>query len=170
MTVARQIFLFLGLVLTQVLVLNNVAFHGYLNPYIYVYFILFLPVTIERGYVLLLAFLMGFCIDLFENSGGVHIAAAVLLAWLRPALLRISLSRQKVDFEEFRMKNLPLGTALVYSLVGIFIHHFALFLIENYSFREMGAVLLRTLVSGVFTFVLVGVYLVWGYGKNSNTA
>ena len=65
-------FIFIALVLTQVLVLNHIQFSGFVNPYIYVLFVLLLPMGSPRYVVLLLAFFIGLTIDVFSNSPGIH--------------------------------------------------------------------------------------------------
>ena len=44
----RNIIRFVFLVLLQVLILNNIQFSGYINPYFYIYFILLLPFDTPR--------------------------------------------------------------------------------------------------------------------------
>jgi len=58
-------FLFVILIVTQLLVFNNIELSGYINPYVYVLFILLLPFDVPRVVLLLSAFLLGLCIDLF---------------------------------------------------------------------------------------------------------
>ena len=76
--VLKNIFRFIILVLVQVLVLNNIQFLGYINPYIYILFILSLPVRTPRWASLLLAFVLGLTIDIFANTPGMHASAAEL--------------------------------------------------------------------------------------------
>lgn len=161
MTVLGAIGRFILLVAFQVLVLNNISFSGYLNPYVYILFLLYLPVSVSRVNQLLLAFILGMSIDIFENSGGVHAAATVLLAFSRNSLLRIASQRRGVDFEDINIARLPLGNLMLYTLLGILLHHFALFLIEDFRFSDVGIVLARTLVSGIFTFVFVLLWQLW---------
>lgn len=165
MNIVKQISSFVLLVLLQILIFNNILFLGYLNPYIYIIFILLLPVNTPRAAVLLLAFLIGFCIDIFENSGGVHIAATVFLAFIRRPLLRVATQKRGVDFENLRIGRLPFRSLLVYGLMGIFIHHFILFLIESFQFSDIGTVLVRTLISTIFTFIFVLLVQLWSYRK-----
>lgn len=162
MSILKQILGFIFLVALQVLVFNNILFAGYLNPYIYLIFILFLPVITPRAYVLLLAFLIGFIIDLFENSGGVHIAATVFLAFVRPLLLQIASRKRGSDFEELKIRNLETGNFLVYAILAIFVHHFVLFAIEAYDFTRLGTILARTAVSSAFTLLFVFLWRLWG--------
>ena len=165
MTIFRQVFFFIFLVLLQVLVLNNIAFSGYLNPYVYILFILLLPISMDRIYELLLAFVLGLCVDLFENSGGVHIAATLLLSFMRRPIMSLASQKRGQDFEEIVIEKLPLTNQLIYFALAIFLHHFALFAIESFGFVNIGTVLVRTLVSGLFTGLFIILVQLWRLRK-----
>lgn len=162
---ARYIGYFLLLLLLQVFVLNNVAFMGYLNPYIYILFVMMLPVRMPRSTVLILAFLLGLGMDMFENSGGVHIAATVLLAYVRLPIMKVATQRRGEDFMSVKPNKLRFSNLVVYAVLAIFIHHLTLFLIESYSFKDLGNVLMRTLVSSIFTLIFVLIVQLWNYRK-----
>jgi len=79
-------FLVLGLV--QVFILRNVVATGgvfWENFQIIIYpvFIMLLPFRTPKVAVLALAFVMGFIIDSFYNSFGIHASACVFMAYLR---------------------------------------------------------------------------------------
>lgn len=161
----KQISSFLLLLLLQVLIFNNILFMGYLNPYVYVLFILMLPMTYSRIAVLLLAFVMGACIDIFENSGGVHIAASVFLAWIRRPLLRVATQKRGLDFENLRIGKMSFSNFSLYALLAIFIHHLMLFLIESFQLADIGTVMVRTVISSIFTFIFVLLVQLWNFRK-----
>lgn len=165
MITARNILSFLALILFQVFILNNILYSGYLNPYVYILFIMMLPVKASRTTVLVLAFFLGLCIDMFENSGGVHIAATVFLAFIRLPLLRVATQKRGEDFISIKPNKLRLGNLIIYVLLCIVIHHFLLFLIESYSFQDIGTVLVRTMMSSIFTFIFVLLVQLWNYRK-----
>src|SRR5674536_70033 len=81
--------IFILLVLFQVLLLNNIQFSGYVNPYVYIMFILLLPVEFPSWLLLLLSFATGLIIDFFSGSPGMHTSATVLAGFVRPYVLRI---------------------------------------------------------------------------------
>ena len=58
------------LLLLQFLVLNNINFMGYVNPYIYILIILLLPYRITRWMLLIIGFALGFAVDYFSNTLG----------------------------------------------------------------------------------------------------
>ena len=81
--------IFILLILLQVLLFNNIQFSGYVNPYVYIMFILLLPVEIPAWFLLILSFLTGLIIDFFSGSPGMHTSATVLAGFVRPYILRI---------------------------------------------------------------------------------
>ena len=56
----QQISRFLVLVIVQIFVLNNIQFLGFVNPYLYILFLLLLPVKFPRWLSLLLGFAIAF--------------------------------------------------------------------------------------------------------------
>ncbi len=161
----KQISSFIILLLLQIIVFNNFMFMGYLNPYVYILFIIMLPMNYSRTAVLLLAFAMGACVDIFENSGGVHTAATVFLAFVRRPLLQLSTQKRGIDFESLRIGKLPFSSFAPYAMLAVFVHHFMLFLIESYQLSDIGHVFIRTLASSLFTFVFIFLIHLWNFKK-----
>ena len=147
---------FILLIPLQVLVLDNINLGGYVNPFLYVLFILMLPFEIAGWAMLFLAFLMGLAIDLFSGTPGMHAAAATLMAFLRPVVIKsVGVSRDLEPGLEPSISAMGFSWFFIYSLILVFIHHFALFLIEVFKFQGIFNVLLRTLYSTAFTMLLV---------------
>lgn len=145
---------FIGLLFLQVLILNNINFLGYVNPYLYVLFLLLFPFNANQSLFLFLAFLLGFSIDIFEDSGGIHAAACVVAAFVRPNLLRFSFGIS-YDHQTLRLSATPLGARLSYVILLVLIHHFVLFSLEMFSLSHIILILKKTLFSGIFTVLMV---------------
>lgn len=156
---------FLLVIFVQVALFNEFLFSGYANPYVYVLYLVMLPTTLSRAAILLIAFAMGLGIDLFENSAGVHAAASVLLAYIRPWFLKILSSRMEETRQDITISELGFFPLSLYALLCIFVHHFALFLIESFSLFEIGTVLARTFFSTLFTFIFVVLYQLWNFRR-----
>lgn len=155
---------FFFLLLLQVLVLNNIKWSGYLNPYLYVWFILMLPFETPRWMLLVLSFLMGFFIDSFTNTLGMHSAACVLIGFIRPYLLNFIAPRGGYDKNTRPiLKDFGLVWVIKYSAIIILIHHFTLFYIEVFKFSMFFHTFLRVLLSSLFTLTLVVIsqYLIY---------
>ena len=149
-------FMFIALVFIQVLLLNQVQFSGFVNPYMYVLFVLLLPLNTPRYAVLLLAFLLGLSIDIFLNSLGIHTAATVFIAYIRPYIISSISSREEDRSEYPGLKQNKLRWFVLYSSIMVFIHHFILFFLEVFTFTDFFGTLYRIFLSSVFTiFVIV---------------
>ena len=70
---------FVGLILLQVLILNNVHIAGVATPFLYVYFILKFNSGTSRNELMVWGFCMGLAIDIFSNTPGMNAAATVLM-------------------------------------------------------------------------------------------
>ena len=162
------LFRFLILILVQVVVLNNVQFSGFINPFVYIIFIMMLPVRMPKTFLLLAAFLTGLVVDVFSNTMGMHAAACVFMAYVRPTVLRIMAPRDGYETESSpSVKELGFTWFLIYAATLTFIHHFILFYIEVFRFSEFFTTFLRVLLSSVATLltIMISQYL---FGKPIN--
>ena len=147
---------FVFLILFQVLILNNIQFGGYINPYFYIYFILLLPFETPRWLLLLSAFLLGISLDAFTNTFGLNASACVLMAFVRPFVISaISTGTEFMVGHSPSLKNQGLKWFAYYSIILVLFHHFALFYLEIFRFTEFFQTLLRVLLSSVFTLLIV---------------
>ena len=100
---------FVGLVLVQALIFNNICLFGLATPFIYVYFLLVLDRDIDHNVLMLVAFLLGLTVDVFSNTPGVNAGASVLVAFMRPTLLRLFSPRDEYENFEPRIYTLGFG-------------------------------------------------------------
>lgn len=155
--VATNVGRFVLLVLLQGLILNDVNLWGGMAiPYLYVLFLLMLPLETPRWAELLIGLACGLAIDMFTNTIGMHASACLMVAYSRPLLLRAIAPR---DGYEFGMRpsvhDMGFAWYVKYALVLIFIHHTWLFFLEVYSFSGFFNTMVRALLSTAFTFILV---------------
>nr|WP_319400810.1 rod shape-determining protein MreD [uncultured Carboxylicivirga sp.] len=162
----RYIFNFFFLTLIQVLVLNNIQFSGFVNPYLYVLFIITLPFETPGWLLLILAFISGFSVDIFSNTLGMHASATVFMAFFRPTILRAFAPRD--DYQPGTIPNMAFyGPAwfLRYALILVLLHHLCLFFIEVFSITHFFSTLWRVLASTTFTMILIFLSQLFGRGK-----
>jgi cell shape-determining protein MreD len=156
------------LVLAQVVILNNIQFSGYINPFLYIMFIMMLPVRIPKNVVLLAAFLIGLIVDAFSNTMGMHAAACVLMAYARPAVLKLMAPRDGYESETtLTARELGFSWFLTYAAILTIIHHLLLFYVEVFRFSEFFTTLLRMFLSSIatLTVIMLSQYL---FGKTLN--
>ncbi len=153
---AANILRFLLLVPIQVLVLDNINLGGFVNPYLYVLFILLLPFEISGWALLFFSFLIGLSVDFFSGTMGMNAAASTLMAYTRPYVIRrVGMNK---DFDPGTQPSLfvqGFQWFFMYSLILIFIHHLVLFFIEVFRFSGFWSTLQRAVFSTLFTLVLV---------------
>jgi rod shape-determining protein MreD len=155
-------FRFFALILIQVLILNNIQFSGYINPYLYVLFILMLPVQTPGWIVLTSSFLIGIAIDMFSNSMGLHASACVFIAFIRPGLINLLSPKEAFEAGAYPgIRYFNLKWFLSYSVILVLIHHSILFYLDMFSFREFFNTFLRVIASSTATLLLIiiGQYL-----------
>ena len=146
---------FFILVLLQVLFLNNVQISVYLNPYVYILFIMLLPPKLPKALVLAIAFIMGFTIDVFTDSYGIHTAATVLLGYIRPSVLALVSVKGGEDLEAISIKQLKVGRFFTYTGLLCLTHHFTLFFLEAFRFSEFLDTLGRAILSSIVSLILI---------------
>lgn len=151
--VVTNIARFIILVLAQVLVFNHINFLGYVNPYIYLLFIALFPVKNNRLLFIFIAFLLGLSVDLFSDSGGVHAAASVAIAYARPIFLKFSFGTI-YEHQTIKFSSTDLGQRITYFSTIIFIHHLILFSLEIFNSSKIILILKKSLFSSIFTLVL----------------
>jgi rod shape-determining protein MreD len=148
--------LFIILILVQVLVLNNIRFNGYINPYVYVMFILLLPVEIPTWLLLVISFGTGLVMDFFSGSPGMHSSATVLAGYIRPYALRLISPRDGYEpGADPSMYIYGLRWFLIYSSFVVLIHHTALFFLEVFRLSGFFTTMLRVLLSTLFSVIFI---------------
>jgi rod shape-determining protein MreD len=157
---------FIFLIFLQVLVLNNLQFCGLINPYLYVLFILLLPFETPGWVLLIIGFFTGLSVDAFMDTLGLHTSATVIMAFLRPFILRIIAPRDGYDAGTSpKLQIFGLPWFLRYSFILIFAHHFVLFYLEVFRLSDFFTTFMRIILSSVFTILLVFLSQIFMYKK-----
>lgn len=151
----KYIIQFVLLVLLQVLVLNNIKFLDFINPYLYILFIITLPINIPRILLLLIAFALGISIDIFCNTLGIHAFATVFAAFMKKPLTRLFAPRDNYEYFAPSIHTFGISQFAKYALLMVLIHHIVLFSIEAFSFYNIDLLLLKIFFNSIFTIVLL---------------
>jgi rod shape-determining protein MreD len=146
--------MFIVLTLLQTLLLNHIFFMGYATPFLYIYFIIKLPVTTGRSVILLLGFVLGLTIDIFCNTAGLNTVATTFAAFVRQPLQKRIFGMDNFDFLNLNVAALG-DSFLKYAALMVLLHHAALILVETFSYNDAIMILLRILASSVLTFSLI---------------
>jgi len=145
-------------VVLQTLIFSRLPLGTYVYPMIYVLFILMLPITYSFSALLLWAFLLGLCIDVFTNGIlGAHAAATVAIAYIRPFILKLVTVREdRENNTQFITKNTMRSRFFItYISLAIVLHHIIYFLIDTFSFFNIIHTFLLIILSSVLSIIFV---------------
>ena len=153
--VIQNILRFVMLVLVQVFVLDNIQFLGYVSPMIYVLFILSLPVRFPKGVLLILAFILGLTVDIFNNTMGIHAFATVFAAFVRPVVINMSVSTEEMANPSPSFRTFGVANYVKYVILIVLFHHIVLFLVESFSFMHLTLLIPKILLSSAVTILII---------------
>ena len=144
---------FFLLLTAQIIIFNNIDLFGYINPFPYLLFIILFPVNGNKQLLILTSFLLGITMDLFSNSGGVHSAACLILAYIRPFIFKFSFGLS-YEYQTIKINDSLTPERFSFLLLSVVIHHFVLFSLEVFQLSSLFDILLRTVIGSIFTLLM----------------
>src|SRR5690606_17264822 len=102
-------------------IFDNIHLFGFINPFIYILFLVLFPVRVNSLQFLFLGFLLGLTMDFFSDTGGIHAAACLVVAYLRPMFLRFSFG-VSIEYNSIKISNTPGGGRLTYISLMVLTH------------------------------------------------
>lgn len=106
---------------------------------------------------MLLAFALGFALDCFTNTYGLHSAPCVLIAYIRPFLINLLISQEGAEsnYNEPSIQSMGFTPYLTYVTILTFIHHTFLFLLQALQTGGYFYFFLKTLISTAVSLLLI---------------
>ena len=152
---------FIILLALQIFIFNNINFNGYINPYPYILYILLYPINANKNLLLLGSFALGIIMDMFMNTGGVHTTACIILAFLRPTILKFTFGLS-YEYQTVKVADKLSSERFMFILISILLHHIVLFTLEIFKFNFLIDITIRTLLSTLFTLIIsiIIIYLI----------
>jgi hypothetical protein len=154
----RNIIRFAIFILIQVYLLNKIPFlHQFIVPYLYYLFILWLPFGISRMGLLAVGFITGITLDFFTMTPGLHAAACVLIAYLRPFIIGILAPKDASGFSyrEPSPKSMGWTPYMIYIVVLTFFHHAYMVLLEWLSFGSILHFIVKVIATTGISMLLI---------------
>lgn len=154
--IIRSILGFIGLVFLQVLILNEVSlFNGWSQPYLYIYFLIMLPVNIPDRFILFIGFFTGLIIDLFTHTPGIHTSASLTLVFVRPYLIKAIRPREGFTSAIPSINAFGASKFFVYAGLLTLVHHVWLFILLYFDTGLFFIAIGHALLSAPFTLILI---------------
>ena len=169
MSIQLRNFLRFWLIIAVQILLNKITLRWWSEPagfpvfipLIYPLFILLLPFETPVWLMLIIGLFTGLTVDTLMNTGGMHAAAAVFMAYLRPNVLTALLPRSLTDYpgQSPNVKNMGWPPFLTYAAFLIVLHHAVYFTVELWTFSNFLMLLLKIAASAVTSMLFVIGYL-----------
>lgn len=156
---SRKIFyLVLGFfiyLLVQVLLLKNLVIFGVAFCFLYVLYLLLLPLEINIITMLFISFVLGMSVDIFYDTMGIHTASLLVIGFIRNQWIKVLTPTGGYDEDlQPSFLNMGFGWFLTYSLPLFIIHHLIFFSIEYLGTDLFIPVVQKTVFSVIFVFII----------------
>lgn len=157
---ALQLFLWsIVLMLAQALVFNHVCLFGYAVPFVFVYVLAKLPLTLSREWLFTLGFAVGLTVDIFSDTLGMNALAATITVALRHPIIRLYVQRDEELPDTYPgIQSFGMYTFVKYVLTLSLLYCTLIFFIDSFSTFDLWRIVLRIIASTVLTsLILVGI-------------
>ena len=164
----KNISRFFVLLLLQVFVFNYIQWFGFLNPAVYLLFLILLPLEIPKSIQYILAFITGFIVDAFLRTYGIQAFACVLMVFLRPYIILILNGFRPL---ETGVKPVPgvkdFGWILVYTFLLVFVQQLTVTILETFQWAAWWRIVWTSALNTLFTtFIILCIEYIFYAGKN----
>ncbi|MBN2892092.1 MAG: hypothetical protein JXL97_09510 [Bacteroidales bacterium] len=147
---------FVALVLLQTLLFNYVSLGTGLVPFVYILALLLLPIDIQNWILLIFAFVLGFTIDVFNDTMALNTSAMLFAALLRPGVIQILSPRDGYEIGTLpSFKNFKPGRFLAFVSIIVFAHQIVFFSLDIFNFSKIGVVFLKTIINTVLSVAFI---------------
>jgi hypothetical protein len=156
-SVGKHILMFVYCFLLQVMILDNIQGFYWFQPYVYIFFFLYLTPEIPKWSSVLIGFAIGIFFDLFLNSHGVHATAGVIIGFAKPyiAALNTAVAPARENEQGSWLNKARPKFRYYFLLLFIATHHFIVFVLENFNSNFFVITLPAFVISSLSTFVLI---------------
>ena len=142
----------------QIVLFNHIHLFGYATPLPYILFIILYPLHSNKKIMLIFSFLLGWILDIFHNSGGVHATACLFLAYFRNSFLKISYG-VSYEYHIIKITEKISKELITYIILSVVFHHTIFYVLEIFNFDFILEILLKTvtstLITTIFCFILI---------------
>ena len=142
----------------QVFILNKIPpLHQFVVPYFYFIVILWLPFKTQRWIILIVGFLLGFTVDIFYKTPGLHAAASVLIAYLRPFVINLLFPKEATEWGNEEPNRLSMGALpfTTYVILLTIIHNLYLIFLEWMQFGSFFYFLGKLIATSLVSLLLI---------------
>lgn len=152
--IREQILNLILLLMVQLPLIHRVVLFNKGYGFFYVGFLILLPRTWSRSYLMLIGFIAGLLVDSFTNTPGVHAASSVFIMFIRNFWLSI-VNDDAQEIINLNIRTLRKTGFIIFVFPLVFVHHLMMFWIENGGIHMFGMVLSKTFFSAIFSMSVI---------------
>jgi hypothetical protein len=154
--IIKYIFMLPIYLIIQIYILNEILFASYINPYIYLIILIIMPYKIPKWFLLFYAFIIGFLIDLFSGTLGIHSSACLILVLLKSPISKITIPHNIIEeTDELVMQKIGTKSFILFSFILVLIHHTILFILEHVALDFQ--ILMKIIASTIITTIIISI-------------
>ena len=154
LSIREQVLNLILLFLVQLPLVYRITLFDRAFAFFYVGFLLLLPRTLSRSYLMIIGFLSGLLVDVFTNTPGIHASASVAVMFVRNFWLSV-VSDDSQELTNLNMTSLKRSGFIYFTFPLAFLHHFLIFVIENGGFHLFGQLFSKIFFSSIFSTVII---------------
>lgn len=145
------------MVLLQV-ICNRICLFNIAVPFIFIYFILRLPMNLSVNWVMTLSFLIGLTVDIFSNTTGMNALACTIMGAMRRPVFSIFFPREDEMSNPIpSIRTLGIGNYIKYALTLTVIYCTLIYVIQMFTFTNFLLTFYRIVGSSILTaLILIG--------------
>src|SRR5690625_2244142 len=156
---------FVLILAAQILIFNFVRIRWAEIPFIevlvYPIILFLLPLRTSESLLVLIGFLAGLIVDVFQNTPGVHSVAGAFSCLIRQYVITYLTSRGRYKFNiSPTISAISFKWFSIYCAIMILFHTFAVSLIDIFQLKLLPYVLLRTILTGVVSYVVIMITMI----------
>lgn len=148
--------LFFVIVILQVFLFSRIGISIYVNPLVYIAFVILLPMEIAGALLLVQGMVLGMTVDFFMGTAGINTIATLFATFCRPAVLALLVGKDEVKEGGVpNVNRIGLKRFLRYAGVIVLLHGTVFFVLESLTWSFFYLTLLRIVCSSAVTLLLV---------------
>lgn len=147
--------MFLLMVFLQV-VCNRICLFNIAVPFVFVYFILRLPMSLSVNWVMTLSFLIGLVVDIFSNTYGMYAMSSTIIGALRKPIFTLFYPREDEMSNPIpSISTLGVSTYIKYMFTLVLLLCVVIYFIQLFTFYNIGLTIMRIIGSSLLTAVIL---------------
>ncbi len=158
---------FILLVFFQTLVFNNLYLFGFINPMVYIFFLVIYRFDYDQTFLIVSSFILGFLIDFFSQSGGAHTISTLTIGFIRPIIIKYTFTISSDMPVSFQNDNRILDKYLFLSII-VGLHHFLYFNLVYFNLDAISLIIKNTLLTFIFSLILISLISIF-YSKSNDS-